>query len=267
VELENSREHLRKQGLGVAAISYDSVGILDSFAKRKGIHFPLLADPGSKIIRAFGILNETVPRDNMSFGIPHPMTIVVDPNGKVLSKHFEYNIRERYTAANILTEGTEVRTGAASSEVETKHLKLRASASNEKVGFGERIRLILDIELKPKMHVYAPGVEGYRPIEWILTESPNWKQHPIVYPPTRMLNLPAIQEIVPVYEGKFTLQREITFGQAEPGDMIVSGTLRYQACDDRVCYIPQAVPVQWKIHYEPLDSERAPAQLQHTDPR
>lgn len=267
VELENSREHLRKQGLGIAAISYDSVAILDNFAKRKSIQFPLLADPESKVIRAFGILNDTIPRNSMAFGIPHPMTIIVDATGKVLSKHFEYNVHERYTAANILTENSELRTGAAATEIETKHLKLRASASNENVGFGERIRLILDIELKPKMHVYAPTVEGYVPIEWFLPESPTWKQHPIVYPPTKMLTLPAIEETVPVYDGKFTLQREITFGKAEAGDILVKGTLRYQACDDRVCYIPQSVPIQWKLHYEPLDSERAPKNLQHTDPK
>lgn len=265
MELENSREQLRKQGLGLAAISYDSVAILASFAGRRGIHFPLLADPESKIIRAFGILNETVPRDNMSFGIPHPMTIVVDPKGVVLSKHFEYSIRERYTAANILSERLGVRTGAAASDIETKHLTVRASASNAIVRFGERIRLILDVELKPKMHVYAPGVQGYRPIEWTLNEAPDYKQHPMVYPPTKMLNLPAIQEIVPVYDGKFSLQREITFGKAEAGEIVVTGTLRYQACDDRVCYIPQSVPLQWKVRYEALDSERAPEALRHKD--
>jgi len=27
----------------------------------------------------------------------------------------------------------------------------------------------------------------------------------------------------------------------------ISGTLSYQACDDRVCYLPQSVPLEWVV--------------------
>jgi len=37
----------------LAAISYDSEAILKYFADRRKIDFPLLADPDSKIIRAY----------------------------------------------------------------------------------------------------------------------------------------------------------------------------------------------------------------------
>jgi hypothetical protein len=42
----------------------------------------------------------------------------------------------------------------------------------------------------------------------------------------------------------------------------VEGTLRYQACDDRVCYVPQELPVKWTFQLEGHDRERAPAELQ-----
>ena len=45
------------QGLKLAAISYDSVEILKSFADRRKIDFPLLSDPDSKAIRAYEVLN------------------------------------------------------------------------------------------------------------------------------------------------------------------------------------------------------------------
>src|SRR5689334_19205414 len=89
VELQESRETLRKAGLGLAAISFDTVEVLANFAKRKGIEFPLLSDPDSKIIQSFGILNEEVPKDNPFYGIPHPVTYIVDPAGVVVSRKFD----------------------------------------------------------------------------------------------------------------------------------------------------------------------------------
>ena len=270
MELNESRETLRKAGLGLAAISFDSVAVLSNFAKRKAIGFPLLSDPESKLIRDFGILNESVAKDNPFYGIPHPVTYIVDPKGVVISRKFDEDYRQRFTVGNILTEKLDVRTGAAQSQVETKHLKVTASASNAKVRPGERIRLILDIDLKPGMHVYAPGVEGYIPVDWKVTDSPAFQAAPAIYPPSKKLRLEAIQETVDVYDGRFTLQREAIVGaQAkvdpvvkEGGQLVIEGTLRYQACDDRMCYLPQTVPLKWTLQYEPHDRTRVPAELQ-----
>lgn len=52
-------------------ISYDSVAKLKSFADRKHISYLLFSDPDSKIIRTFGILNETVSAYSMAYGIPY----------------------------------------------------------------------------------------------------------------------------------------------------------------------------------------------------
>ena len=42
-----------KQGVKLAAISYDSEEILKFFADRHKIEYPLLGDPESKIIKAY----------------------------------------------------------------------------------------------------------------------------------------------------------------------------------------------------------------------
>ena len=57
MELQGRLEELRGQGLGVAAISYDSEAVLADFSQRRGITFPLLSDDDSSVIEAFGILN------------------------------------------------------------------------------------------------------------------------------------------------------------------------------------------------------------------
>ena len=46
------------------------------------------------------------------------------------------------------------------------------------------------------------------------------------------------------------------------GKLTIEGALKYQACDDRICYPPETVPVRWTLQVEGHDRERAPAELQ-----
>ena len=271
MELEQNRDEFSKLGLGVAAVSYDGVAILHNFAERKGIHFPLLSDADSTVIRELGILNDTVPKDNLFFGIPYPGSFVLDPKGVIVGKYFEDDYKQRYTSADILVRQFGVMPPAGKSEAENKQLKLTASASNSVIRPLQRVALVLDIEMKPNMHVYAPGVEGYIPIEWKIKESPLATPHDISFPKPEILYLKAIDEKVPVYKGSFRVTRDITLGPDDKlktaldpaGDFTVEGTLRYQACDDRMCYIPQELLLKWTFHYEGFDRQRAPAGIMH----
>jgi hypothetical protein len=271
VELQTKLNDIRQRGLGVAAISYDSAAVLKNFADRRGITFPLLSDEGSQVIRAFGILNEEVPSGTQFAGIPYPGTYIVDPSGRVLSKYFEEDFTQRYTASDILVREFGMAAPSSHATVETKHLKLSSSASTDVVRSGQRIALALDIELKPGMHVYAPGVEGgYIPIDWKLAPTDAILAHELIAPQSKKLHLAAIDETVPVYEGTFRLVRDITIAKdsklkpfvSPAGELTVEGSFRYQACDDRMCYVPQTVPLKWTLHIESHDRERVPAALQ-----
>jgi len=247
----------------LAAISYDSPAILKNFAGRKQITFPLLSDPDSKIIRAYGILNETAPKGPF-YGIPYPGTFVVDTNGIVIAKYFEDDYTERYTSADILIKQFGAEASAAHSTIEAKHLRISASSSTAVVRPGQRIVLVLDIELKPGIHVYAPGVEGYIPIDLAIGDSAALTAHPALYPPSKMLHLQAINETVPIYTGRIRVLREVTIGKSAPvGDLLIEGAFRYQACDDEKCFIPETVPVKWALRVDPPDRQRAPAEIQH----
>jgi hypothetical protein len=132
VELDKELDALRRRGLEVAAPSYDSVAILEEFSKRKHIHYPLLSDPGSSIIRRFGLLNRDYPEGDPAHGVPWPGTLVIDAQGLVRSKLFEKIYSERRTAASLLVLEGESRR-AATSEIRTDHFVLRLSSSNEAV--------------------------------------------------------------------------------------------------------------------------------------
>jgi peroxiredoxin len=271
VELEHDLPRIRAQGFGLAAISYDSVAVLKNFAERRGITFPLLSDPESKIIRSFGILNEAAPRDSPFSGIPYPGTYIVDRAGVVMAKYFVDDFRERDTAAEILSKQFGITVDEARASAETKFFRLSTAASNELVHQGQHIALTLDLELKPKMHVYAPGIQGgYIPIDWKMAESAGFKAGAAEYPQARTIRLEAIQETVPAYLGHLRLTRDLVIGtdaqvkalMGNGNELVVEGSLRYQVCDDRECFLPATQPLKWVLHYEALDRQRVPAELQ-----
>jgi hypothetical protein len=39
--------------------------------------------------------------------------------------------------------------------------------------------------------------------------------------------------------------------------LTLKGTLTYQACDERICFSPQSVPLTWTVAVRQLDRERA----------
>ena len=85
VELQNAKARFERQGLKVAAISYDCEEILKYFAGRREIDFPLLADPDSKTIRAYQVLNtEAVGQFK---GMARPGFFFIDTKG-VTGKSF-----------------------------------------------------------------------------------------------------------------------------------------------------------------------------------
>jgi hypothetical protein len=63
----------------VVGISYDSVDVLKEFSDKRKIAFPLLSDPDSKAIKAYGLLDTSAK--GKQEGIPYPGTFVVDKEG------------------------------------------------------------------------------------------------------------------------------------------------------------------------------------------
>ena len=115
-------------------------------------------------------------------------------------------------------------------------------------------------------------MQGYRPIEFRIQPSPDFTLGPVKYPKSKELYLPAIQERVQVYEGTFRVTQDLTFSYSrefmaslgnDGKDVQINGEFHYQACDDKICYLPKSVPVKWQVQVQPLDRQRAPEAIQH----
>ena len=242
----------------MVAVSYDSVETLKAFTDRQGIAYPLLSDQGSRTITAWGILNRTAA--GRTAGIPYPGTFILDRQGVIQSRFFEQEYQERNTATSILTRlgldaGGDVR------DIASAQARLRVSASDATVAPGERVTLRIDVTPGPKMHVYAPGQQGYIPIALTLEATPDVRVvHPMTYPEPATFVFAPLKETVKVYDKPFRLLQDVTLAltpslrqrASAGGPLRLAGSLEYQACDDAICYRPQTVSVEWTMKLVPL---------------
>ena len=265
MQLEQAREQYLRQGLSVAAISYDNPAILKNFADRAGIHFPLLSDQGSATIRDFGLLNTQVPESQPYFGVPYPGMFIVDVQGKITGKYFEKEYQERFTPETVLSGRFGLAMGHEA-EVRMEHLTLKARLSLDRVFTGNRITLSADVTLPAKMHLYAPGAEGYRPVVLSIEENPSFRIHEATYPPAKTLFLPVIKEKAPVYQGSVRFTRDVTILPKASPKIELRGSLEYQACDDKVCYLPEKIPLTFTIDVDAHDRTRVPEELRKKAP-
>lgn len=233
---------------------------MKAFAVSRQITFPLVSDPGSAIIKRFGLLNTTLDPGTRFYGVPFPGTFIVDARGVVQSRHFEKAYEERNTVASILVSRGAAASGARVS-AETLHLTVTAAVSDDRVAPGERVSLVFDVAPKPGMHVYAPGGHSYQVVRVSLDPQPWLRVDAPAYPASEIYHFKPLDERVEVYQKPFRLVQNVTILAtpevqkllAAQETVTLTGRLEYQACDDALCYTPQTIPVSWTLSLRPLD--------------
>jgi DsbC/DsbD-like thiol-disulfide interchange protein len=149
----------------------------------------------------------------------------------------------------------------------TAHLEATTYPSDAVVAPGNRINLAIDVRPRSGMHVYAPGASGYRVITFDVEPQPFVRVFQIEYPSSEIYFFAPLKERVPVYQKPFTLRRDVVLEgtpQARAAlkgkdAVTLTGTLEYQACDDKICYNPVSLPLTWTISLRPLVSGRPTA--------
>ncbi len=75
--------------------------MLAKFADKHKITFPLLSDPDSKTISAYGLLNKEA-KDTKVEGIAYPGTMLLDKDGAIRAKLFVEGYKERHSTDELI---------------------------------------------------------------------------------------------------------------------------------------------------------------------
>ncbi len=128
-----------------------------------------------------------------------------------------------------------------------QHITVATGPSTASVKAGAKLTLSIDVVPDAGIHVYAPGAKDYQPIAVTLAPRPDVTAGAVVYPKSEMLAFDG--ESVPVFQKPFRLTEDVTIAKStKPGTKLtVVGKVDYQACDDKVCFIPASLPVSWTI--------------------
>ena len=106
------------------------------------------------------------------------------------------------------------------------------------------VDLVLHVTPNAGMHVYAPGATGYTAIALSLTPPSGVSVSPPRFPRPENYYFAPTKENVPVYQAPFDI---VVPASVRAGATSIEGTLSYQACDDRLCYTPQSLPVSFNL--------------------
>jgi hypothetical protein len=131
----------------------------------------------------------------------------------------------------------------------TPHLTVATSASAPSARPGSTLKLFVDVIPDPKIHVYAPGAKDYLPIALEIATVAGVTVGKLTYPKAQDLYFEPLKEHVPVFSAPFRLVQDVAIGRTvKPGaSLTLTGVLKYQACDDKVCFNPVTAPVSWTI--------------------
>jgi len=127
--------------------------------------------------------------------------------------------------------------------VGTLHLEAQAEGP-VRVGADGRGTVTVVVTPKPGMHVYAADAEGYVPFTMKVEPPAGVSTGKATYPAAETYVFPPTGETSRVYMTPFRVAQAIVLGPEARKTLAAEGrldgvvTLRYQACDDTVCYRP-----------------------------
>ena len=99
-DLQKNLREIEATGVQIVGLSYDAPATSAAAAAKLGLTFPLLSDPGSKVIDAYGIRNAEAK--GKSAGVPHPTLFILDEQGVIRVKLARESYHERPEAAEII---------------------------------------------------------------------------------------------------------------------------------------------------------------------
>ena len=116
---------------------------------------------------------------------------------------------------------------------------------------GEPFSLVVDVTPRTGIRVYARDNPGYFPVTLAFEWPRGLKADTPRYPDGEPYLFGPLKELVHVYREPFRITQRVTVrprsSSARPGPLSIAGVLRYQSCDDRVCFPVESLPVRLTV--------------------
>jgi len=132
-----------------------------------------------------------------------------------------------------------------------QRLSVAADAPAKPVAAGERFALSVRIVPNPGIHVYAPGNPENIPVSVTVTPLAGLTADAPKFPKAEDFFFGPTAENLKVYTKPFVVTVSMKVESAAAGtsarEVAVAGAVRYQACDDRVCFPPQSAPFEARV--------------------
>jgi hypothetical protein len=230
--LEHSRELLERQGVRVAAISYDSVETLTAFAAKHGVQFPLLSDRDSAVIRSFGIFNFNIAPGLRGHGVPHPVEYLVAPDGTVARKYFVPNYQHRVTGSAVaLEEFGATATDAPHVTVASGAVAVQVSLASATAFAGQKLGFSARFAIEPGWHIYETTSVTFSGDE-ILSQS---------------FTMPALPSDAGRFDASGTVLLKFPLKE---GPLTLRGNVAFQQCSESICEPPESLDFELVVRLE-----------------
>lgn len=123
------------------------------------------------------------------------------------------------------------------------YVTLSGYQDRESYSAGDTVKLALSIDIKQGYHINSYKVNDPTLIKTeVSTESGDFKLINAYFPADKKLKFEFSENEIDVYEGNITVGLKlITSASLLPGKFEIPVSIKYQACDDKVCYPPKDV--------------------------
>jgi hypothetical protein len=199
--------------------------------------------------------------------LPYPGTFVLDPEGKVVSKHFDDSYRDRASGTFLLSQvGGESSRRPYVAEATDFGVAVRLFADELVYRPLQKTVMYIELDLADGLHAYLdPVPDGYTPLSVELSRFDGLETFPVIYPEGHSLVMAGLGEEFSVVDGRASIrvpfkisgsQHDVEGQQRElalEDDLVVlTATVRYQLCSESECFPPSMSMLSVPLVESPL---------------
>jgi thiol:disulfide interchange protein DsbD len=138
----------------------------------------------------------------------------------------------------------------ATAQIQRPRAEVTPLLASDGVRPGSELRAALQVKLPDGFHVNSnkPRDESLIPVRLTVTAPRGVKVTELVFPQPTDLKQRGAEQPLSVFEREFIIGVAMTVApETVAGDIVIPAALRYQACDETMCYIPTTAETSWTV--------------------